>query len=125
MNYKEEVISRMRALIDMGRSPSVEMLERWVIMLEQQTPPVAIGEPRAGESSVQPVALNKFREWLEAEFNAAWKEVAEAHMKCPKGEEAREATHVHYTLWRCRKEFDRIFEAALQVKHEAEHRAAG
>ena len=75
MNYKEEVISRMRALIDMGRSPSVEMLERWVIMLEpseQQTPPVATGEPRAGGSSVQPEAkfemalIGLMEEWSKA-----------------------------------------------------------
>ena len=61
MNEKEEVIAKMRAFARSGVQPTTEALERWANLLEQseqQTPPVATGEPSSGESSVQPAAIS-------------------------------------------------------------------
>ena len=60
MNIKKEVIAQMRAIISKDLRADSCMLENWARALEQdeqQTPPVAIGQPCAGESSVQPAAL--------------------------------------------------------------------
>lgn len=60
MSYKKEVIAQMRLAVLHGMRASSETIEMWAKLLEQdeqQTPPVATGEPRAGESSVQPGAI--------------------------------------------------------------------
>ena len=65
MNNKEKVIAEIKQFAKyVHENPKWAMsagtLESWAWVLErgdeQQTPPVAIGEPRSGESSVQPGA---------------------------------------------------------------------
>lgn len=47
---------------------------------EQQTPPVAIGEPRAGESSVQPAAeLRQLKDWVAQEYSIALRQKRDAN----------------------------------------------
>lgn len=59
MSIRKVIIGQMRDAVNLGIQPTSSTLSAWANTLEydeQQTPPVAIGEPRSGESSVQPGA---------------------------------------------------------------------
>ncbi len=119
MNEKQTIVAQMKAFIENGVKADRDTLLCWVSVLErdeQQTPPVAIGEPRAGESSVQPTAiLQKFRDAIEQHVDQI-----EALSISNEFERGYSAGYTNGAF-----DAEETLQEILQVKHEAEHVAAG
>ena len=109
----------MRDAVKLGIQPISSTLTAWANTLErdeQQTPPVATGEPCSGESSVQPGAiLQKFSDAIDK------------HIEQVRALRTNHEFDRGYAAGYTSGAFDaeETLQEILQVKHEAEHDAAG
>jgi len=114
VNDKERVIASMRWYIKIGGRPDSITIAAWMNSLEQaeqQTPPMADGQPCAGESSVQPAATARLIECAERVIKRH-----DAGDLAGRGDSAS-IDHMREAIQAIRK--------ATQIEHEAKDHAAG